>query len=158
MIKYYYRSLRRQTIQELDDYRRGTWVYAEAPSEEELAQLAQKFDLEPGNLQDALDEDEMPRLEKEGDQVYIFVRFAFKNREGELITKPLLFVLASEAVITIAPVPLPSLDRFLRGKVDFATTQRAKLVLQILHQIVDQYDSYINDTSPQIKAIRARLR
>jgi magnesium transporter len=71
---------------------------------------------------------------------------------------PLLFVFSNDIVITISLVHLPCLDVFLRGKIDFATTQRAKLVLQILHQIVEQYDTFINSTSKQIKLIRSRLR
>jgi len=158
MIKYYYKSLRTQYMQELEGYKRGAWVYAEAPSHRELELLADKFNLELGHLQDALDEDEMPRLEKEGENSYIFVRFAYKNTDNELETVPLLFVFGEDAVITISLVRLPVLDVFLSGKVEFATTQRTKLVLQILHQIVEQYDTFINGTSKQIKLIRSRLR
>lgn len=158
MIKYYYKSLRTQQMQESADVKRGTWVYVEAPSERELDILVAKFGLELGHLQDAIDEDEMPRLEKEGEHSYIFVRFAHKNIDGELATVPLLFILAGEVMITVSLVRLNFIDKFLAGKLDFATTQRAKLLLQILHQIVEQYDSYINSTSKQIKSIRSRLR
>lgn len=158
MIKYYYKSLRSQQVQELDEYKRGSWVYVEGPNSEETQYLIDKFNIDPGHLEDALDEDEMPRLEKEGDQTYMFVRYAYKNAEAELVTVPLLFVFSDEIVMTISLVHLPCLDTFLRGKIDFATTQRAKLVLQILHEIVEQYDRYINGTSKQIKLIRSRLR
>lgn len=158
MITYYYKSLRKERIEELADYRRGCWVYAEAPTKEEVETLVKKFKLEPGYLEDALDEDEMPRLEKDGDVSYIFVRFAYKNQEGELATVPLLFIFGEEILITVSLVRLPSLDSFLKRKKDFATTQRAKLVLQILQQISEQYDAYINSTSKQIKLIRSRLR
>ena len=158
MIKYYYKSLRSQQVKELDDYQRGCWVYAEAPSEKELQHLAKKFKLEIGHLEDALDGDEMPRLEREGDQSYIFVRFAYKNEEEELVTVPLLFIFGNDILITVSSVRLPSLDMFLRGKIDFATTQRAKLVLQILQQIGEHYDTFISRTSKQIKLIRSRLR
>jgi magnesium transporter len=158
MIKYYYKSLRSQQVQELSEYKRGCWVYVEAPSPEEVEQITTKFKLDPGHVEDALDEDEMPRLEKEGDQSYIFVRYAYKNAEAELVTVPLLFVFSEDIVITISLVHLPCLEKFLRGKVEFATTQRAKLVLQLLHEIVEQYDAYINSTSKQIKLIRSRLR
>ena len=47
---------------------------------------------------------------------------------------------------------------FLSGRIDFATTQRAKLVLQILHQIGEHYETFISRTSKQIKLIRSRLR
>jgi magnesium transporter len=158
MIKYYYKSLRSQQVQELAEYKRGCWVYVEAPTPDEVDLLIDKFKLDPGHVEDALDEDEMPRLEKEDNQSYIFVRYAYKNTEGELVTVPLLFVFSDDIVITISLVHLPCLESFLAGKIEFATTQRAKLVLQILHQIVEQYDVYINGTSKQIKLIRSRLR
>ncbi len=158
MIKYYYKSLRTQQMQESADIKRGTWVYVEAPSERELESLVAKFGLELGHLQDAIDEDEMPRLEKEGEHSYIFVRFAHKNVDGELATVPLLFIFAGEVMITVSLVRLNFIDKFLAGKLEFATTQRAKLLLLILQQIVEQYDTYINTTSKQIKLIRSRLR
>jgi magnesium transporter len=158
MIKYFYKSLRSQQVQELSEYKRGSWVYVEAPSPEEVEFLTTKFSLDPGHIADSLDEDEMPRLEKEDEQTYIFVRYAYKNAEAELVTVPLLFVFSEDIVLTISLVHLPTLEKFLRGKIEFATTQRAKLVLQILHQIVEQYDAYINSTSKQIKLIRSRLR
>ena len=158
MIRYYYKSLRSEQVQQLSDYKRGAWIYVEAPDHHELDMLVDKFNLTPGHLEDALDEDEMPRLEKEGDQSYIFVRFAYKNPDGELQTTPLLFVFGKDFVITVSLARLPCLDTFLGGKVDFATTQRAKLVLQILQQIVEQYDGFISRTSKQIKLIRSRLR
>jgi magnesium transporter len=153
MIKYYYKSLRSQQVQELADYKKGSWVYVEAPTPEEVAYIVERFQLDAGHVADSLDEDEMPRLEKEDDQSYIFVRYAYKNAEAELVTVPLLFVFSDELIITISLVHLPCLDTFLKGKIQFATTQRAKL-----HQIVEQYDAYINGTSKQIKLIRSRLR
>lgn len=158
MIKYYYKSLRSQNIKELHEYQRGAWVYAEAPTDEEIDQLVKQFKLEPGHLYDALDVDEMPRLEREGEQSYIFVRFAYKNDEEELVTVPLLFIFGADILITVSLVRLPALDTFLSSKIDFATTQRAKLVLQILQQIGENYDTFISQTSKQIKLIRSRLR
>lgn len=158
MIKYYYKSLRSQQVRELEEYKRGSWVYVEAPTDEEVQYLVSKFKVDPGHIEDALDEDEMPRLEKEGEQTYIFVRYAYKNAEAELVTVPLLFVFSDDIVMTVSLVHMPRLDGFLSGKIDFATTQRTKLILQVLHEIVEQYDRYINGTSKQIKLIRSRLR
>ena len=158
MINYYYKSLRTDTVQQLDDYKRGTWVYVEAPSDQELDTLAEKFELDRGILDDALDENEMPRLEKEGEVSYIFMRVALVNEENELVTMPLLFVFGKELLMTVSLVRLPSLAVFVQNKIDFATTQRAKLVLQILQLISDHYVGYIAATSKQIKRIRAHLR
>lgn len=158
MIKYYYKSLRSHEVKELDDYQRGAWVYVEAPSPDEVELLSKKFKLEKGHIEDALDIDEMPRLEREREQTYIFVRFACKNEEEELDTVPLLFIFGTDILITVSQVRLPSLDSFINGKIDFATTQRAKLVLQILQQVGENYDTFISRTSKQIKLIRSRLR
>ncbi len=158
MIKYYYKSLRTETLSELEDYKRGTWVYVEAPTEDELDDLTDKFKLDRSVLVDATDENEMPRLEKDGEISYIFVRFAIINEEGELDTVPLLFIFGQELLMTVSMVRLPPLAAFLQGKVDFATTQRAKLVLQILNLISEHYDTFISTTSKQIKRIRAHLR
>lgn len=158
MIKYYFKSLRSEHMQELDGYKPGCWVYVEAPSAAEIDELVKKFGLTEGHLQDALDEDEMPRLEKEGEQSYIFVRFAYRTEDGDMETAPLLFIFSGDIVITVSQARLPALDAFLAGKISFATTQRAKLILLILQQIVDRYDAYISKTSKQIKLIRSRLR
>ena len=121
MIKYYYKSLRSQQVKELEDYQRGCWVYVEAPDEAEIKQLTDKFKVEQSLVEDALDIDEMPRLERDGDQSYIYVRFAYKNDEEELVTVPLLFIFGQDILITVSMMPLPSLDIFLNGKIEFAT-------------------------------------
>jgi magnesium transporter len=158
MIRYFYKSLRSEAVKEIDAIKPGTWIHAEAPTETEIELLTTKFDLEPGHLQDALDEDEVPRLEREGDQTYIFVRYPYKNRDGEMDTAPLLIVFDNETVITVARSQFPTVDALLKGKTAFATTQRTKLILLILSNISEQYDASISQTSRKIKAIRSRLR
>jgi magnesium transporter len=158
MIKYYYKSLRTEAVKELKEPKRGTWVHAEMPTKTEVDELVKRLKLEQGYIEDALDEDEVPRLEREGDQTYIYVRYPYRNNEGEMDTAPLLIVFDPELVITISPYRLPTADALLKRQTSFATTQRAKLILLILSHISDQYDMFINQTSRKIKAIRARLR
>ena len=158
MIKYYYKNLRSKQVSELEEYQPGAWVCVQQPTEDEIAFLIKRFKLDPGHLEDALDEDEVPRLEKEGDKSYIFMRYAYTTDDLELTTAPLLFIVGADILITIALGELPRLQRFLTGKVEFATTQRTKLVLQILYQIVDEYEIFINNISRQTKVIRSRLR
>ncbi len=157
MIKYFHRSLKGNKLEEQSKPQRGSWIYVEAPAKADISDLAKKFKLEPGYLEDAIDEDEMPRLEHEEGISYIFVRYAHA-KDGEIDTSPLLIIFANEHIITVSPSHLPALDAFKRGRIAAATTQRAKLVLLILSQISDHYDTYINQTNRKIKAIRSRLR
>lgn len=158
MIKYYHKTTQDAQLKEVDSPHKGSWVYVEAPTDEEVAQLAKRFKLEAGNLEDARDDDEMPRLDRQDGLTYIYVRFAYRDSGGGLSTVPLLIIFGGEYVITICRIRLPALDYLMRGRVAFATTQRAKLVLLILSHISDQYDGFINRISRQIKGIRSRLR
>lgn len=158
MIKYFYKSLRGDVVKELAEPQRGTWVHVESPTESEIAELVKRFKIEEGLLEDALDEDEVPRLEREGDQSYIFVRYAYQNKDGEMDTAPLLIMFDTEVVVTVSLFNLPAVDALNNRKSSFATTQRAKLILLILSHISEQYDASISQTSRKIKAIRSRLR
>lgn len=158
MINYLYKSIRSEALAKQESAQRGTWVYAEAPTIDELELLAERFKLEQGHLEDALDEDEQPRLEREGEQSYIFVRFAYRTTRGDVETAPLLIIFDKEHVFTISPIRLPALDWLHQGRTPFATTQRAKLILLILAHISDQYDVFIGQTTRRIKGIRTRLR
>lgn len=158
MITYYYKNSEDTDLQILEEYKPGGWVCVESPTQDEIDQLVEKFSLDAGHLEDASDPDEMPRLEKEDDLTYIFVRYAYTNDELELTTSPLLFIVGKDLLITVAHNSLPRLQRFTGGKIHFATTHQTRLVLQILDQIVDQYEVFINNISRQIKSIRTRLR
>jgi len=159
MIKYFYKSLRSQAIKELKAPQRGVWIHAESPTPAEVEELVKRFDIEPGYLEDALDEDEMPRLEREGEQGYIFVRYPYKKNDGEMDTAPLLIMFDAEIVVTISPLRLTAVETLIKSKkVSFATTQRTKLILLLLSHISEQYDACVNQTSRSIKSIRSRLR
>jgi len=158
MLKYYYRSIRSDKLEEREKFQKGVWVHAENPSKDEIATLINTHGLDEGLVKDALDEDEMPRLERDGELVYIYVRAAIALPEGAFDTLPLLIVYGPESIVTITLKKLPHFAPFFGGKYEFATTQRTRLMLQILHQIAEQYDKYITVTSKQIKSIRNRLR
>jgi len=158
MIKYYYKSLRSQTVKELKTPQRGCWIHVESPNQAEIEELVKRFNVELGFLEDALDEDEMPRMEREGEQGYIFVRYAYKTPDGDMDTAPLLIMFDNEVVLTVSLFRLPAVDALMKGKIDFATTQRTKLILLILSHITEQYDVFISQTSRRIKGIRSRLR
>ena len=158
MIKYYYKNARGGALTQMDAPQKGTWVHVEAPNEEEIAEIIRRFKLDEGIVNDALDEDEQPRLEREGKQSYIFVRYPYKNRDGDIDTAPLLIVYDNEIFITLSLLPLPAADALINGKYDFATTQRAKMILLILTHISDQYAIFISQTTRKIKVIRSRLR
>jgi len=158
MLKYYYKSGNTEKLEELDAFKKGTWVYVENPTKEEIATLIETHHLDEGLVSDALDEDEMPRFERDGELVYIYVRAAIALSNGAFDTLPLLIVYGPEGVITISLRKLPHFAPFFGNKLEFNTTHRTHLMLEILNQFAEQYDKYITVTSKQIKIVRNRLR
>jgi len=158
MIKYFYRNLQSSTITELEQSKRGVWIHSENPSTTEINILAKKLNLEIGHVEDALDEDEMPRLEREGNQSYLFVRYPFKTSDGDMDTAPLLFVIDENNILTVSYKTIKSFDKFTTGKNAPITTQRTKLLLILLADISQAYDHSIRATARRIKQIRTRLR
>jgi magnesium transporter len=158
MIRYFYKNLRSKKVSEIEAYKPGCWVCVEAPTADELQFLVERFKLEADYLEDALDPDEIPRLEKEGAVSYIFIRYAYTNDKNEFTTAPLLFVVSGDALLTISLNKLPWLGRFVNGDIPFASTQRTRLVLTILDQIASQYEVFINGVARQINATRSRLK
>jgi magnesium transporter len=158
MIKYYYKTIRSKQLEEREKFQKGTWVYVENPSDVEIETLIKAHGLDEGLLTDALDEDEMPRFEKDGNLVYIYLRAAIALPDGAFDTLPLLIVYGPESVLTVSLRKLPHFASFFGGRVAFTTTQRTRLMLQILNEVAEQYDRYITATSKQIKTIRNRLR
>jgi magnesium transporter len=158
MIRYLHKNIKNPSLRELDEYKKGAWVYVEEPSEEELAELVKNFELDQGHLEDALDEDEVPRFEIEGEINYIFTRFIYRDPSLQVSTVPLLIIVGEGKFITVSQRKLPQLNKFINGTIEANTTQRTKLLLQIINVIVSDYDSQINTVSRQIKATRSRLR
>lgn len=158
MISRYYRSASDTTTQILTDYNKDCWVHLEAPTADELAEVVRRYKLTPGHLDDALDEDEMPRLEMEGNQMYIYVRYGGKERDGEYEIFPLLIIILEQTLITVSSRHIAAIESLMSGSQPIVTAERTRLVLTIIQQITRQYDLLIDKTSLNIKAVRQRLR
>jgi magnesium transporter len=157
MITYFYRSVKNKTFKEMGKFKKGVWTYATNPNEAEQAALIEEFSLDPGLVEDALDQDEVPRLEVDSKAIYIYTRFPFTNQNLQVETTPVMFVMGKSGLITVSKQPLPRLEQVLNMP-SAHTTQPVKLLLQILDQIVHEYERNLNQISKQILSTRNRLR
>ncbi len=158
MISYYLKPAHNKELQVLEEYSPGAWVSVEHPTRVEIAQLTEQFKLNAGNMKDALDRDEMPRLDSDNGYNYIYTSYIFSTDEKEATTLPILFVIGEDLFMTVAYKDMPGLDKFLDGSVSFATNKPTELFLLMLEQIVGQYDEFINKISKHIQRIRGQLR
>lgn len=155
MLRIYYNSAKAPELQIIDEPRDGAWLYMESPNEEDLHKLAVRYNLDMDLLHDGVDPNESPRIERDGDAVYIFTRFCLPFSEKQT-TSPLLIIIAKTAIITISRREFGALDSLAESH-SIVTSKRAQLVLQLLSEINNGYKRRINNVGRRIWEIRAQL-
>ncbi len=156
MVKYFYKSIKDTDLRTLTTWKAGAWIYVEAPTENELETLVAKHKLELGHLRDALDPYEVPRLEVEDGNLYLFVRVPVQ--EGELIsTVPLLIVHTGEGIVTVASQAIPMLSSFRTNASSLHTTQKVNFILQLFNQMIARYAGFLTSISRKVRSVSVDL-
>lgn len=156
MITFYYKTLKEQELQTLDKFKTGSWVALENPTEEEMDFLARDLSLERDLLADSVDPHEVPRVERENGVTYVFTRVPIQE-EAQTTTTPLMIAVGKNFVLTVSRIPLPFLTKFQQGEVEFYTTQKTKLFLQVFAEMNTTYSSFINSIARSVRRVTVNL-
>lgn len=158
MYKIFYRNLRDQTVQKLNEFKTGSWIHVEQPTQKEVDLIVDQFNLDPLIVADAMDIHEVPRIEKDDNITYYFTRYAIYSSDLQQInTVPLLIIVGKTFLITLSSAKVPVIDLFEKEKIDFRTTQKTKLLVQLLLTINMEYENLIKKLSKQIKQQSSNL-
>ncbi|MEJ0073466.1 MAG: magnesium transporter CorA family protein [Candidatus Saccharibacteria bacterium] len=157
MTTLYYSRARERALQKIDKPRAGAWIVVEAPDAKELDALAADYGLARDGLEDAVDIYEAPRVEVDDGAVYIYTRYCYPEGK-EIATEPLLIVYAQDYVFTIMRSKTGILDQLMHGGIDVITTQKTKLLLQILAEINRSYSLQMTKLARRILQMRAHMR
>jgi magnesium transporter len=156
MLTYYFRSTKDSALTTRGDIKPGTWVHAERPTEQEMRVLVEECGLEEGLVQDALDFYEVPRLEEEGDVVYLYTRFP-ATVDGTLGTAPILIAITKKTVISVTGTPTPFLQPYRESKVTILTTQRPKLFLHIIQGVIKSFERHLIAIRKEVQRNRVAI-
>ena len=152
----YYRSLRDEKLLTLERAKRGSWINIVGPSADDLVEIEKQYNLEADLLDDGIDLYESPRLEHEDGVVYIYTRYC--RPHGEMTsTHPLLLVLTADNVITVSRLLPEPIEKILKQE-DIITTQKMRLVLEILEEVNKGYRNYLNEVTRKILSSRNKLQ
>lgn len=133
----------------LDGFTSDSWVTVWEPTEAELDGLARDHGLERDLLADAVDPNEVPRVQHEGDTTYFFIRAPVGQGE-QAHTEPLLMALSPHALFTIGRHPFSWLEQF-RARGNYNTLWRSQLVWRILLELNARYQAAVTETSRRIQ-------
>ena len=118
-----------------DEIEEGTWICLTAPSQEEIREVAATLDIEPADVQAALDPEESARISLEDGYTVIIVDIPLKvdgAAEGVYTTIPLGILLTQTTITTVCSVDTPVLSDFASCRVrGFSTKKKMRFVYQI---------------------------
>lgn len=156
MLTQYYNHSRSKALKKIDAPKEGSWVVVSAPTDAELKKLSKNYNLDLELLQDALDMNEVPRVEREGRATYIYLRYSSAADQSET-TVPILFIHTEDVLITLSAVPFVGIDLFLSQKITFLTTQKTKLLLLLISEVIASYQNDQVRIAKRIRRIRTGL-
>ncbi len=155
MISYYYRTIKKKRVQTLDAPRVGVWVHAQAPTGREVAQVCATLGVAEDMVRDALDPHEVPRVEVADGVTYIFARVPQVHDDIDMSTVPILIAVGETFILTVASQHVDVLDRFTSGAVEYYTTQKTRLFLQVYSAIVAAYNRRLATIAKRVRAMSA---
>lgn len=158
MITHYFRTVKDTEIKKIDAPRTGVWTHVVDPTDEDIEYLVKEFALDEATLQDARDFFEVPRMEKSGGVNYFFTRYPFDQAEEDVDTAPLLIAMGESFVLTVSPHEVPQFKRFIDGKEEVHTTQKAKLFIQLMSAVTTSFERRLVKLRRSVHKDRARLR
>ncbi len=150
MLTIHHRTVKDPRVEVIPVVKVGCWINVVDPTKDEVTFLTQ-LGLLPENIDDALDPDELPRVEVKDDRVYIILNTPFEEN-GVIRKIPLLLVIFHEFLVTICKHNLDFIPGLLSDRNVF-TTQKAKNVLQICLKVTEAFTQRIRriDKSMAIK-------
>lgn len=161
MIKIY--LSKKGVLDQIEEPVKGCWINMVHPTEKELVEIEEKYNIEADDLRAPLDEEEAARITKEDDYTLVLVDIPVieeKNGKEIFSTIPLGIILAKSAIITVCLETTPILNFNLKSKRSLIdTTLKTRMLLQILLENAKLYLKYlrqINKQSEQIELILHR--
>ena len=140
---------------------KDSWIYLVSPSEEEIEKITTQFKIPRDFLEDPLDLNESPRIEREDKNTLIITRTPYyddKEKHIKFTSIPLGIVITKDCLITVSSRDDDVLQNFFKGKVrNFSTRKRNRLILQILSRTATVYLDYLKRINQMTASIENLL-
>lgn len=147
------------TTVKIDTLEEGAWVNLVNPTEEEIQLIAQQAGIYTDFLKYPLDDEEIPRVEAEDEQLMIIINVPIKRKEDVIYdTIPLGIVINDDYVITICLEDINLEQDFAGNKMkSMATFKKTRFVFQLFQKQTSLYLKYLREINRQNEQIEREL-
>jgi len=161
MIEYYKKIGKEDELKKLKDVSNNCWIKVVDPNEDEMRILESRFNLDKDLIVDGLDTYENPRIEKEKDTIYVFLRTPVSSSVSQLEarqepTSAFLFIITPRNIITISKSNLELFDKVSKSKF-FYTNRSERVLFIVLSYISRNFESSVRTILKLVKKDRRNL-
>lgn len=156
MLKIYYTDIETNKIDEIKEFKKGSWINLVNPSESEIKKVCESINIQEDFIRDALDYEEKARIDvEEEDNTILFVvdvPIIEKNEENDIYTTmPLgMIVVRDDFFITVSLKKNKIIENFEKRKVkNFQTYKKTRFIFQILYLNSSYYLHYLKQINKE---------
>jgi magnesium transporter len=129
-----YRKTLQSKLKEVEEIRNGVWLNVERVSKEELAKLAELYELELPDIDDVMDPHELPRIERHGGTIVVFVRVPSDGG-----TEVRMILMNEKYLATVGSGKNELMRKILERNGMPPTTQQSKLFAYMMLMLTREY-------------------
>lgn len=133
----------------IPDFCPGCFIYVKNAKLEDLEKIDQLLSHEVGDIHGSIDKYEVPRMEKHGDNLVLFMRHPGEQDIG-LHTEPLTLLLTKNYLIAISPYSNPLIDHMLQVNLEMTSTEHSKFLFYLLARCSHLFNTSIKQVRHSI--------
>lgn len=165
MLKIYNTNVETNQLEEINEFKKGSWINLISPSEEEIKKVCENINIQDGFIKDALDFEEKARIDtEEDDNTTLFVvdvPIIEKSQDDYMYsTMPLgMIIVRDDFFITVALQKNPVIQSFESKKVkNFQTYKKTRFIFQILYLNSSYYLNYLKRINKETEKAETTLK
>ena len=159
----YFRSIEGR-IKEIDGIEPGCWVCLTGPTETEISDIEEEFNIDRDYIRAALDEEEPSRIERDDGVTLIVVDYPISEQDNDpdrtqlYSTTPMSLIITDKNVITVSAKPNIVLDEIAKGVVKGVRPDlRTQFVFTVLLRIAARYLQYLKQIDKLANFVEGKM-
>jgi magnesium transporter len=148
-------------VHQISEVQEGCWVALTNPTQSELLEITNQYNIDIDHLRAPLDEEERSRIEIEEDYTLVLVDIPVieeRNEKEWYGTIPLGIIITEELIFTICLEDTPVLGAFMNGRVrNFYTYKKTRFILQILYKNATMFLHYLRIIDKKSEVVEKKL-